>query len=71
MAFRIGTHMLAIEVGSYKNVQSMNRLCKVCTLNEVEDEKDLLFCSSVRIQFFANLCKPFTALSQGSQLFLG
>ena len=44
MAFRIGTHMLEIEVGSFKNIQSMNTLCKVCTLNEVEDEKDLLFC---------------------------
>ena len=38
MVFRISAHKLEIEVGRYKNIQSMKRLCKVCTLNEVEDK---------------------------------
>ena len=54
----------------------MNRLCKVCTLYVVEEEKHLIFsCNkyiSLRKQFFAkiaNIWKYFTALSQESQLF--
>ena len=54
----------------------MKRLCKVCTFNDVTDEKHLIFnCnqySSQRKRFsakIASLCKHFTALSQESRLF--
>ena len=63
MPFRIRADKSEIEVGRYKNIQSMNRLCKVCTLVEKEDEKHLIIScnkiSSLR-KFFAktaNLCK--------------
>lgn len=76
MAFRISAHKLEIEVGRYKNIQSMNRLCKVCKSNEVEDEKHFIFScnkySLLRKEFFnkiSDLCRNFSALSQDSKLF--
>ena len=43
MSFRISAHKLEIEVGRYKNIPDLNRICKVCSSGEVEDERHLIF----------------------------
>ena len=39
--FRLG--ILPIEIETYKSVPINNRMCKLCNLNLVEDEKHILF----------------------------
>ncbi|XP_077868890.1 uncharacterized protein LOC144359815 [Saccoglossus kowalevskii] len=39
---RISAHTLPIEMGRYKNIDISHRKCKVCDLDEVEDEKHFL-----------------------------
>ena len=36
--FRTGVHGLEIERGRYNNTPRYDRVCKMCSLNEVEDE---------------------------------
>ena len=43
MSFRISTHKLEIEVGRYKNISALNRICNVCSSGEIEDERHLIF----------------------------
>ena len=76
MSFRISAHKLEIEVGRYKNIPSLNRICKVCSSGEVEDERHLIFScnkySSLRQSFFTEtqkICKNFSTLTQDAQFF--
>ena len=36
--YRISNHKLLIEYGRYQNIPREQRICQLCTLNEVEDE---------------------------------
>ena len=53
--FRTGVHNLEIEKGRYTNTPRNERLCKVCSLNQVEDELHfVLVCpaySDLRLQY--------------------
>ena len=76
MYFRISAHKLEIEVGRYKNIPALNRICKVCSSGEVEDERHLIFScnkySSLRQSFFTEtqkICKNFSTLTQDAQFF--
>ena len=76
MSFRISAHKLEIEVGRYKNIPALNRICKVCSSGEVEDERHLIFScnkySSLRQSFFTEtqkICKNFSTLTQDAQFF--
>ena len=76
-SFRISTHKLEIEVGRYKHISATNRICKICSSGEVEDERHLIFScnkySSVRQSFFTEtqkICKNFSTLTQDAQFFL-
>ena len=59
--FRISNHQLQIETGRYRTdkIFNANRICKLCNLNETEDETHLLFhchCyNSIRMSFIQNL----------------
>ena len=41
--FRISNHKLMIECGRYHNIPHDERICKLCTSNEIENEEHLLF----------------------------
>ena len=41
--FRISNHKLMIECGRYHNIPHDQRICKLCTSNEIENEEHLLF----------------------------
>ena len=76
MSFRISAHKLEIEFGRYKNIPALNRICKVCSSGEVEDERHLIFScnkySSLRQSFFTEtqkICKNFSTLIQDAQFF--
>ena len=36
--FRAGILPLEVEIGRYQNIELQNRICKICSLSEVEDE---------------------------------
>ena len=44
---RLSCHSLHIETGRYKNIPRENRLCQFCSLNEIEDEKQFNFLSTI------------------------
>ena len=76
MSFRISAHKLEIEVGKYKHIPALNRICEVCSSGEVEDERHLIFgcnkCSSLRQSFsteIQKIFKHFSTLTQDVQLF--
>ncbi len=55
---RLSCHSLQIEVGRYKKIPRENRICNLCTLNKVEDEKHFIFCplyEPLRKDFFNTL----------------
>ena len=77
MSFRISAcKLIEIEVGRYKNIPALNRICKVCSSGELEDERHLIFScnkySSLRQSFFTEtqkICKNFSTLTQDAQFF--
>ena len=56
---RISDHFLEIERGRYKNIKREDRLCKYCTLEEVEDESHFfLHCpkyDKLRCELYKNI----------------
>ena len=76
MSFRISAHILKIEVDRYKTIPALNRICKLCSYGEVEDERHLIFScnkySSLRQSFFTEtqkICNNFSTLTQDAQFF--
>ena len=76
MSFRIGAYKLEIEVGRYKNIPALNRICKLCSSGEVKDERYLFIScnkySSIRQSFFTEIqkiCKNISTLTQDAHLF--
>ena len=74
MSFRISAHQLEIEVGRYKNIPALNRICKICSSGEVEDERHLIVScnkySSLRQSYFTEtqkICKNVSTLTQDAQ----
>ena len=47
MSFRISANKLDIEVGRYKNIPALNRICKVRSSGKVEDERHLIFSCNI------------------------
>ena len=67
---RLGILPLEIETGRWKSIEVENRLCKLCSLNRVEDEYHFLFDCEVysddRVNFFIEISisyHEFMALS--------
>ena len=76
MSFRKSAHKLEIEVGRYKKMPALNKICKICLSGEVEDERHLIFScnkySSLRQSFFTEtqkICKNFSTLTQNARFF--
>ena len=46
LRFRISSHDLNIETGSYENDPRNQRLCKSCNINMIEDEFHFFTCLS-------------------------
>ena len=76
MSFRISAHKLEIEIGRYKKIPALNRICKECSSGEVEDEKQFIFScnkySSLRQIIFTEtqkICNSFSTLTQDAQFF--
>ena len=57
--FRISSHSLNIETGRYDGTPRKNRICKLCTMNKVEDEYHfLLVCPHYR-ELRSKYFKPY------------
>ena len=60
---RTSSHKLEIETGRYENINSDQRFCKNCALNEIENENHFIFeCRmhvSERIELFNTLKTEF------------
>lgn len=57
--FRTGNAKLPIEIGRWFNIPRENRICKLCTCNEIGDEFHYLFkCTDVYISNSRVRCLP-------------
>lgn len=67
------THKLAIEEGRHLNIPRVNRLCKLCNLNQIEDEYHfLLVCpilSDIRRNFLPVWCHSHPSIEKLINLF--
>ena len=41
--FRLGIIPIEVEIGRYQSIPLENRICKLCKLNQIKDEKHVLF----------------------------
>ena len=41
--FRLGILPIEVEIGRYRSIPLENRICKLCNLNQIVDEKHVLF----------------------------
>ena len=62
--FRISSHNLMIEVGRHTNVDAIDRICKNCDANEIEDEKHALMRCSKHEQQRNSIFKSITELNK-------
>ena len=73
---RISAHPLTIEIGRYKNLETEERLCKLCTTQKIEDEYHFLidcpiYNNSRKICYhkISELCSNFNNMSDKSKLY--
>jgi hypothetical protein len=66
--FRISAHNLYIERGRYKNIKCEHRICKLCNMNEVEDEYHFFMTCTYYTELRNSLLKPLMATHQYSIL---
>ena len=67
---RISVHKLTVETGRYNNTPYNDRICELCNLNEVGDERHFLMCCTninfinFRTKFTENLFKINSSFRQ-------
>jgi hypothetical protein len=73
---RISAHPLMIEIGRYKNLETEERLCKLCITQKIEDEYHFLidchiYNNSRKIcyQKISELCSNFNNMSDKSKFY--
>jgi hypothetical protein len=73
---RISAHPLMIEIGRYKNLETEERLCKLCIAQTIEDEYHFLidcpiYNNSRKIcyQKISELCSNFNNMSDKSKFY--
>jgi hypothetical protein len=62
--FRLSSHSLDIETGRFNGIDRSDRICRLCSLNQIESEYHFLLCcpayANIRNKYFGHLPWPNT-----------